>query len=127
MERDLRRFRNEKWNMIHHCVHVGQKANCTLYSCIERNVGSRLRQVILPLRFALMRAPSGGLYPGLVLPAKERHRPVRQLPEESYKENQKVVASPLRRQTKRVGFVQCEKEKDQGRSYSDFSVPKEDP
>jgi len=54
VEKDLGRFINENLNMIHHCVHVAQKANCIL-SCINRNVGIRLREVILPLCSALMR------------------------------------------------------------------------
>jgi len=45
---------DKKMHMSWQCAFTAQKANCSL-GCIKRNVACRLREVILPLYFALVR------------------------------------------------------------------------
>jgi len=54
-EEDLGVLVNEKVSMTWQRVLAAQKANCIL-GCIKRSVGSRSREGILPLHFALVRS-----------------------------------------------------------------------
>jgi len=53
-EKDLGVWEDGKLNMSQHCALTVRKANCIL-GCIKTSVASRLREVILPLYFALVR------------------------------------------------------------------------
>ena len=53
-EKDLGVLIDRRFNISLQCALAVQKANCTL-SCIKTSVTSRLRDVILPLCFALVR------------------------------------------------------------------------
>jgi len=54
VKKDLEALMDEKLDMSHKCELTAQKANCIL-GCIKRSLGSRLREVILPLCSTLVR------------------------------------------------------------------------
>ncbi|GAB0182380.1 cAMP-dependent protein kinase inhibitor alpha [Grus japonensis] len=94
-EKDLEVLVDEKLNMSQQCVLAAQKADCIL-GCIKRRVPSRLRNMILPLYYALMR-PHLEYCIQLWGPQykKNRHGAVGVSPEEGHEDDQRAGAPLL--------------------------------
>ncbi|PKU45208.1 rna-directed dna polymerase from mobile element jockey- hypothetical protein [Limosa lapponica baueri] len=90
-EKNLGVLVDEKLDMSQQRALAAQKANHIL-GCIERNVASRSREVILPLYTTLLRPPPGVLCPALGPSAQERHGPVGAGPEEVHIDHQRAGA-----------------------------------
>lgn len=82
-EKDLGILMDEKLDMRQQCAFAAWKANSVL-GFIRRDVASKVKEVIVPLRSALIKVLSGILHPGLVLWTQERCEAVREGPEEGH-------------------------------------------
>ena len=94
------------WKVWHDpAVLEAQKANCSL-GCTKRVVASRVREVIVPLYFAVMRSHLQYCLGPLT---QEGHRAVRVYSEEDHKDDQRAGAPPLWRAVKELGLFTLEK------------------